>query len=133
LDRLPADEKARVRLLGFVEKRTQADILAATDVLALPSRTDSFGIVFLDAWANGVRVIGAHAGGIPGVVTDGVDGLLVPFGDVPALASALRRLLDDPDLRRTMGAAGRAKVLEYYTWDHIVARVRDLYSGLLHS
>jgi glycosyltransferase involved in cell wall biosynthesis len=122
-----------VRLLGFVAKRTQADILAATDVLALPSRTDSFGIVFLDAWANGVPVIGANAGGIPGVVTDGVDGLLVPFGDVPALATFLRRLLDDRSLRHRMGEAGRAKVLEHYTWDRIVAAVHDLYARLLAS
>jgi glycosyltransferase involved in cell wall biosynthesis len=132
-DNLPGDEQARVRRLGFVAKRTQADILAATDVLALPSRTDSFGIVFLDAWANGVPVIGANAGGIPGVVSDGVDGLLVPFGAVAALASALRRLLDDPALRHRMGEAGRAKVLEHYTWDRIVGSVRDLYSRLLHS
>jgi glycogen(starch) synthase len=128
---LPLDEQARIRMLGFVEKQTQADILAATDILALPSRTDSFGIVFLDAWANGAPVIGANAGGIPGVVADGVDGLLVPFGDVPALAAALRRLLDDPALRRRMGEAGRAKVLAHYTWDRIVAQVRDLYDGLL--
>lgn len=128
---LPDDERARIRILGFVSKREQADVLAATDVLALPSRTDSFGIAFLDAWANGVPVIGANAGGIPGVVADGVDGLLVPYGDVPALAEALRRLLDDPALRQRLGAAGRAKVHAQYTWERIVAQVRALYSRLL--
>ena len=86
-DSLPPEEAARIRLLGFVDKKTQADILAAADVLALPSRTDSFGIVFLDAWANGKPVIGANAGGIPGVISDGVDGLLVPFGDVISACS----------------------------------------------
>jgi len=106
MDHLPESLRTRIRPLGFVSKETQADVLAATDLLALPSRTDSFGIVFLDAWANGIPVIGANAGGIPGVVSDGVDGLLVPFGDIPALASALRRLLDDPALRRRMGEAG---------------------------
>lgn len=131
LDTLPAGVRARVRPLGFVPKRTQADILAAADILALPSRTDSFGIVFLDAWANGLPVIGARAGGIPGVVADGVDGLLVPFGDVPALAEALRLLLDDPALRRRMGAAGREKVLAHYTWDRIVAAVARIYDALL--
>jgi glycogen(starch) synthase len=128
---LPQEVRAHIRLLGFVAKQTQADILAATDVLALPSRTDSFGIVFLDAWANGVPVIGANAGGIPGVVSDGVDGLLVPFGDVSALANALRCLMDDPDLRRQMGAAGRAKVHGNYTWDRIVSQVNQLYDRLL--
>jgi glycosyltransferase involved in cell wall biosynthesis len=128
---LPPEEAASIRLLGFVDKKTQADVLAAADVLALPSRTDSFGIVFLDSWANGKPVIGANAGGIPGVITDGVDGLLVPFGDVSALASALRRLLDDPTLAHRMGEAGRQKVLARYTWDQIVAQVDDLYGELL--
>lgn len=127
---LPPEERARIRPLGFVSKRTQADVLAAADLLALPSRTDSFGIVFLDAWANGIPVIGADAGGIPGVVADGVDGLLVPFGDVAALAGALRRLLDDPALRRRMGAAGREKVHARYTWDSIVAAVARIYGTL---
>ena len=128
---LPDADRARIRPLGFVSKQTQADILAAADVLALPSRTDSFGIVFLDAWANGIPVIGANAGGIPGVVSDGVDGLLVPFGDVAALAGALRLLLNDPALRRRMGEAGREKVLAHYTWETIVASVADVYDGLL--
>ncbi len=130
-DTLPPDVSSRIRLLGFVEKRIQADILAAADMLVLPSRTDSFGIVFLDAWANGKPVIGANAGGIPGVVTDGVDGLVVPFGDVPALASAIRRVLDTLDLADRLGAAGRQNVLTRYTWDRIVARVGDLYGELL--
>ncbi|MGI8858088.1 MAG: glycosyltransferase family 4 protein, partial [Thermomicrobiales bacterium] len=130
-DAMSAEERARIRPLGFVTKQTQANVLAATDVLALPSRTDSFGIVFLDAWANGIPVIGANAGGIPGVVSDGIDGLLVPFGDVAALAGALRRLLDDPALRQRMGEAGRAKVLARYTWETIVASVAHLYDTLL--
>jgi len=131
-DALPAADRAHLRPLGFVTKREQADVLAATDVLALPSRTDSFGIAFLDAWANGVPVIGANAGGIPGVVSNGVDGLLVPFGDPPALAAALRRLLDDPALRRQYGEAGRAKVHARYTWERIIAQVDELYEDLLH-
>lgn len=131
--RLPTEERTRIRPLGFMPKETQADVLAAVDVLALPSRTDSFGIVFLDAWANGVPVIGANAGGIPDVISDGIDGLLVPFGDVAALADALRRLLDDPALRRRMGEAGRAKVHAQYTWDTIVAEVSRVYDRLLRS
>lgn len=130
---LPPEDRARVRLLGFVEKHAQADVLAAADVLALPSRTDSFGIAFLDAWANGVPVIGANAGGIPGVVSDGVDGLLVPFGDPETLAAALRRLLDDPELRHRLGEAGRANVHTRYTWERIVAQVDALYADLLHT
>ena len=128
---LPAEEQTRIRPLGFVGKETQADILAASTVLALPSRTDSFGIVFLDAWANGIPVVGANAGGIPGVVSDGIDGLLVPFGDVGALADALRCLLDDPVLRQRMGDTGREKVRARYTWEIIVASVGTIYDEVL--
>ncbi len=130
---LPPDTLRHIRPLGFVEKATQADVLAAMDILALPSRTDSFGIVFLDAWANGKPVIGANAGGIPGVVTDGIDGLLVPFGDVGALATALRTLLDDPALRARLGAAGQEKVLRQYTWERITTAVRGVYTHLLET
>jgi len=130
---LPPETSRHIRPLGFVAKATQADVLAATDILALPSRTDSFGIVFLDAWVNGKPVIGANAGGIPGVVSDGIDGLLVPFGDVGALATALRTLLDDPALRARLGAAGREKVLRQYTWERITTAVRGVYTHLLET
>ena len=77
----------------------------------MPSRTDSFGIVYLEAWLNGVPVIGARAGGVPEVITDGVDGYLVDFGDVAALANRIELLLRRPEAARAMGEAGRRKVL----------------------
>lgn len=129
--RLPAVVQERVRLTGPVVGDQKRDLLAATDVLALPSRVDSFGIVFLEAWACGKPVIGARAGGVPEVVDDGVDGLLVPYGDVPALAEAVTCLLGDESLAARMGAAGREKVLTRYTWDHIIPRIVAVYEGVL--
>ncbi|MGN6362518.1 MAG: glycosyltransferase family 4 protein [Thermomicrobiales bacterium] len=128
---LPAADRARCRLLGFISAEEKRDLLAATDVFALPSRTDSFGIVYLESWCNGAPVIGARAGGVPDVIADGQDGLLVPFGDVPALAAALRRLLDDRDLAAELGARGRAKVYERYTWDRITAIFARIYDDVL--
>ena len=89
---------------------TSPDFFAALDVFAMPSRTDSFGIVFLEAWANGLPVVAAAAGGVAEVVDHGETGLLVPFGDVQALADALGRLLADRDTARRLGEAGRALV-----------------------
>ncbi len=131
LERLPADRAGRVHLLGFISEEEKRDLLAAGDILCLPSCTDSFGIVYLEAWLNGIPVIGARAGGVPDVITNGVDGILVEFGNVPALARSLARLLDDPGLRREMGRRGREKVLRRMTWDHVYERSREAYQFAL--
>jgi glycosyltransferase involved in cell wall biosynthesis len=106
-----------LRLLGPIAANEVPDFYAALDVFAMPSRTDSFGIVYLEAWASGKPVVAAHAGGVPEVVSHGENGLLVPFGDVPALAEALALLVDDRDLARRLGDSGRALVHDGYTWD----------------
>ncbi|HEY6042186.1 MAG TPA: glycosyltransferase family 4 protein, partial [Anaerolineae bacterium] len=97
------------------------------DVLAMPSRTDSFGIVFLEAWFYGKPVIGARAGGVPEVIDDGRDGFLVNFGDTDMLARRIAQLLDDRVLAQEFGAAGREKVLQNWTWDKIYPQIETLY------
>jgi glycogen(starch) synthase len=116
---LPEVHRQYIRRVGPVHGQLKQDMLAATDLFALPSRIDSFGIVYLEAWAYRVPVIGCHAGGVPDVVDDGRDGLLVGYGDVPALSSAIETLLSDPDRRRSMGEQGRAKVEARHTWDRV--------------
>jgi glycogen(starch) synthase len=128
---LPETTRERVLRLGPVLGQDKRDLLAATDVLALPSRIDSFGIVYLEAWAYGKPVIGARAGGVPDVIAEGRDGLLVDFGDVEALASALERLLEDPGRAEAMGRCGREKVAAHYTWEKIYRKLRGVYKQLL--
>jgi glycogen(starch) synthase len=127
---LPERDRARIRRLGQVSEDLKQDLLAAADVFAMPSRVDSFGIVYLEAWAYGVPVIGCRAGGVPDVIGDGQDGLLVEFGDQASLASAIDKLLSDPELRQAMGRRGRAKVQARYTWDRIYADLETVYGGL---
>ncbi len=124
---LPAADRARMRVLGFVSDSVRADALAAADLFVLPSRTDSFGIVYLEAWCYGLPVIGAWAGGVPDVIDHGVNGLLVPFGDVAALTQAIGRLLADQHVARAFGALGRAKVVRELTWEHKYTQVRQIY------
>lgn len=124
---LPAEDQARIRRLPYAPDHVKRDALAAADLFAMPSRTDSFGITYLEAWCYGLPVIGARAGGVPDVIDDGRDGVLVPFGDLDAIASAIGRLLHDHDQARRMGATGRAKVLRELTWDQIYAKVRAVY------
>lgn len=124
-------ERARLHLPGRVSDADKRDALAAATIFALPSRTDSFGIVYLEAWLHGLPVIGARAWGVSDVITGGADGLLVPFGDVPALAAALADLLDDPPRAHAYGAAGRAKTLAQHTWGDKTAQIAALYTALV--
>ena len=106
-----------LKRLGSLPLADRADFFAAIDVFAMPSRTDSFGIVFLEAWANGIPVVAAAAGGVPDVVRDAEAGYLVPFGDLDKMAYRLGSLVDHPPLARSLGATGRALVARGYTWE----------------
>jgi glycosyltransferase involved in cell wall biosynthesis len=114
---LPPETSAWLSILGPIHDEERADFFAALDIFAMPSRTDSFGIVFLEAWANALPVVAAAAGGVVEVVRDGQDGLLVPFGDVEELTDRLRRLVEDPVLASRLGQAGARRVSRGYTWD----------------
>jgi glycosyltransferase involved in cell wall biosynthesis len=99
----------------------------------MPSRTDSFGIVFLEAWANGLPVVAAAAGGVSEVVEHERTGLLVPFGDVAALAAALVRLASDRSFASKLGQAGAEHVAHGFTWDDKFARLAAAVDGLRGS
>jgi glycosyltransferase involved in cell wall biosynthesis len=133
LSTLPEADARRLKVLGPIDDAEKRDMLAAADVFAMPSRTDSFGIVYLEAWLYQRPVIAARTWGVSDVVRDGEDGLLVSFGDVPALAQALSGLLEHPEERATLGAHGEQKVYREYTWDQRYAPVRDLYARLTWS
>jgi glycosyltransferase involved in cell wall biosynthesis len=133
-EQLPAQKRSFIRPLGVLDRSEQAALhalLEESSMLVLPSRMDSFGMVLLEAWAHGKPVIAADAGGIPGVVEDGEDGILVPFGDVNGLAKAVRMLLEDEALNRRLGESGREKVATRYNWDHVTARVFEVYETVL--
>jgi glycosyltransferase involved in cell wall biosynthesis len=127
LQQLPAADRERICLLNSISESDKQDLLAAADIVAMPSRTDSFGIIYLEAWLYRKPVIGAQAWGVSDVIRNGEDGLLVPFGDVEALAQAIATLLDQPDLRARLGERGQQKVLAQYTWDKVYGRIAPLY------
>jgi glycosyltransferase involved in cell wall biosynthesis len=108
-------------------------VLAETDVLVHTSRRESFGMVLVEAMAAGVPVIANDLGGMREVVADGVNGYLVPPGDATTLAGRIDQLLADDGLRKSMGAAGRKRVLEKFD---IATRIEDyhkLYENLAES
>jgi glycosyltransferase involved in cell wall biosynthesis len=106
----------RVVLTGRMTSDAVARELADADALVAPSVPTSGGkregipVVLMEAMAAGLPVVASRLSGIPELVTDGTDGLLVPPGDVGAIADALERLAGDPALRRRLGTAGRATI-----------------------
>jgi glycosyltransferase involved in cell wall biosynthesis len=133
---LPESSARWLRVVGPLPMRDVPDFYAALDVFSMPSRTDSFGIVFLEAWANAKPVVAAAAGGVVEVVRHDQNGLLVPFGDVARLAEAIGRLLVDRATARRLGEAGHALVTRGYTWDDryatLVGRTRELVANWSH-
>jgi N-acetyl-alpha-D-glucosaminyl L-malate synthase BshA len=102
-------------------------LLRACSVFLLPSQTESFGLAAAEALACGVPVVASRVGGLPEVVRHGVTGFLEPLGDVGAMASRVGQLLDDGPLRRRMGEAARADVVERFRMGPVVDRYEALY------
>ena len=100
-------------------------------VFACPSVYEPFGIINLEAMACETPVVACSVGGIKEVVVDGETGFLVPPADPERLGAALSKVLVDPDLAQRMGKAGRARVLEQFTWDRIAEKTLDLYRTLM--
>ncbi|MEJ2292529.1 MAG: glycosyltransferase, partial [Deinococcales bacterium] len=101
---------------GFLEGDELAAAYASADVFAFPSDSETLGFAALEAMAAGVAVVAARAGGIPHIVRDGDNGVLVDPGDGAALADALKRLLDDPEHRRQVALSGREDSLRW-SWE----------------
>lgn len=104
-----------VHLLGWVSGDEKQRRLREAWVLALPSHAEALPMAVLEAMALGVPVVASRVGGIPLAVREGEDGLLVEPHDVPALAEALLRLLQDAELRRRMGASAREHVQQRFS------------------
>ena len=129
--------EAEVRRLG-VEKAIEfmgerddvAEILAESDIFVLASRSEALPLTVLEAMAAGLPVVASRVGGLAEVVAEGETGLLVPPGDPAALADALGRLIDDPQLRQRLGAAGRARAETHFTLDRCLGAHLDLYTRL---
>jgi glycosyltransferase involved in cell wall biosynthesis len=119
---------SRVRWLGY--RRDVPAVLAALDVVVLPSWEESFGIAAAEAMAAGRPVVATRTGGLAEVVgEDG--GILVPCRDSDALAGALARLVADPDLRGRVGRAGRVRVVARFTEERMVAGFERLFASLV--
>ena len=119
----------RIRLVGVVDD--VAPYLRGADLLLLPSQTEAFGLVALEALAAGVPVIASRVGGLPEVVQHGVSGYLFPKGDVEGMARQATELLRDRALAKRLGSAGAKLAAEHYPPERIVPRFEELYHRVL--
>jgi glycosyltransferase involved in cell wall biosynthesis len=128
-------EKRRMRELklidlDYITGQEKYDAFDACDVFVMPSRCDLFGIVYLEAWICGEPVIGAKACATSEVILDGVDGLLVEFGDVHELSQKILYLIENPHLRQKFGSHGRKRTLANYTWPLVIKHVQNVYQHI---
>lgn len=116
-----------VHLLG--PRADVAELMPEFDVFALATHMEAAGMVFAEAGAASVPVVGTRVGGVPEMLDEGHSGLLVPVGDIPALREALRTLILDPALRQRMGVAGHAFCCEggRFSADAMACRMETVY------
>jgi glycosyltransferase involved in cell wall biosynthesis len=119
----------QVHFFGYVDNAASA--CAAFDVQVVSSQAEPFGLVTVEAMAQGLPVAVTNSGGSPEIVRDGVEGFLVPPGDADVLARRLDCLLDSPGLRREMGRRGRERVRRRFTLDHMLDATEALYMKVL--
>jgi glycosyltransferase involved in cell wall biosynthesis len=135
LERLAVDARVRdhVLFVGTKADEELAGYYQACDAFVMPSRSEGFGIVFLEAMSHGKPVVAANSGATPELVEDGVTGLLVEYGVVQTLASSLTRLLTDRECRQRMGEAGRRRVEAQFTFKHFRTRLETLLTDAARS
>jgi hypothetical protein len=118
----------RVRFLGW--RTDRAALYRAADIFALPSRYEPFGTVITEAWASSRPLVATRAAGARAYVSDGVDGLLCPIDDAPALAHAIMRLVEDRDLRERLAQGGWRTYQRGFTKEAVVASLLDAYRAM---
>jgi len=132
LDRLALHDA--VRFVSGVSDERIVELYAEAEVAVVPSLYEGFSLPAIEAMSCGVPLVATTGGALPEVVgNDGETALLVPPGDSDALAAAIRRGLDDPDLRDRIGAAGRERIIERWSWRITAEKTVEQYRARLRE
>ena len=126
---LTPQARARVEIKGWTHQAALREIYDAHGIFLYPSLFDGFGKVFLEAMARGLCVIGTRSGGMPDIIEDGADGLLVGFNDGPALAAAVRQLQASSEVAQRMAQAAAQKA-RTYSWRRVGLETLAFYERL---
>ncbi|RUT08269.1 colanic acid biosynthesis glycosyltransferase WcaL [Dulcicalothrix desertica PCC 7102] len=103
-----------IEFTGTLSENQIIEKMCRVDAFVLASHCEPLGVVYMEAMAMSVATIGTNSGGVPEIITDGQDGLLVAPRDVTALASALMRLIENPALKTQLGRSGRSTIIEHF-------------------
>lgn len=123
----------RVEFTGSVSDKVLRGYYRDSDIFVLPSASEGFGFVFLEAMHFAKPIVAANSGATPEVVRDGETGLLVDYGNAEQLAAAITSLCLDADLRKRLGAAGQARLQQNFTFDQFRKKFRQILSQELGS
>jgi glycosyltransferase involved in cell wall biosynthesis len=123
----------KVVYTGTVSDKEKYELLAGCEFFVLPSKHESQGIVFVEAWAQKKAVIGTKVGGVPYVVKDGETGLLYNYGDIDALIRHIRFLLENPKETKKIGVKGFEIASKEYRWKSVVDRIEKLYRDAIEQ
>jgi glycosyltransferase involved in cell wall biosynthesis len=130
---LPEELLARCVVEQWVSGRDKAKRLAGADVFVLPTHGEGMPIAILEAMAAGLAIVSTHIAGIPDMIRDGEEGLLIPAGDVEALTEAIVRLFSSTSLRQVLGTKATKRATEEFDMPRCVAHWESLYCSLLGS
>jgi glycosyltransferase involved in cell wall biosynthesis len=128
-ERLLADG-GRLEWRGWLEEAEKERLLREASVFVLPSTSEGLPMALLEAMAYGLAIVATDVGGVPDVLSDGGDALVVPAGDPAALAAALSRLVADGELRERLGAAARERA-QRLNAEEVTGRLEEIYRDLL--
>jgi glycosyltransferase involved in cell wall biosynthesis len=118
-----------VQWVGWLDERAKSVALRESDIFVLPSTSEGLPMALLEAMAHGLAIVASSVGGVPDVVTAGVEGLLVPAGDAVALADAVAALAEDPERARALGCAAQQRAAQLGL-DALAARLEGMYREL---
>ncbi|CUS77491.1 Glycosyltransferase involved in cell wall bisynthesis [Candidatus Kryptonium thompsonii] len=121
------------RIVLWGERYDIPEIFSKTDIFVLPSRWEGLPLTIIEAMMAGLPVVASNVGGVPELVEDGVNGFLVPPGDIVKFTKALQTLIENETLRKEMGEAGRAKAMKNFSLDKMLSKTVEVYYELLKS
>ncbi|MGF1539573.1 MAG: glycosyltransferase family 4 protein [Pleurocapsa sp.] len=128
--RVPSHLSSQIIFVGSLPQNQLLSYYHQADVVINPSLSEAFGMSLVEAMATGTPVIATTIGGMPEIVDDGTNGLLVGPGNPQALARATVKLISDPVKAQIMGQAGRKKVLQSYSWEQITNSLISCYADI---
>ncbi len=126
---LAKDNRGQIFFTGY--RSDVPELMKTSDIFVLPSLSEGAANVVMEASASCLAVVATDVGEIPNIVEDGITGLLVKPGDEEGLYAALKRLIENPELVRSMGVAGRKRMEERYCWDSVCRQVSESYGQVI--